>query len=191
MKEIPNNHPYWFIADILRNNPLVATLNFSHYRYIPQSIVDERKTITIARDSFLSPNWMSEFISNTPSERELSLHSNMTLYSGIELHLPMVDMSTASRAHLGKLQALIEHTGFGQFEWFSSGRSFHGYGRSLLPQEDWVKLMGALLLSNQKGMVPIVDPRWIGHRLLGGFSALRWTKNTMYYVDFPTYVLPY
>ena len=108
------------------------------------------------------------------------------LRNGTTAHIPMADMATNAKAPLIKLQTLLEHTGFGGFKWYSSGRSFHGYGDRLLSDSDWIRLMGALLLSNQRGMNPIVDPRWIGHRLLAGYSTLRWTKNTKHYIDYPS-----
>ena len=32
----------------------------------------------------------------------------------------------------------------------------------------------------------IVDSRWIGHRLIGGYSSLRWTNNTGMYRSEPS-----
>jgi hypothetical protein len=170
--------------------PAVTGLCFSHYQYVPQSIMDDRHVFHVSRDEFLSETWIENLLRSTPPGRELALHSKLWMNHQHEVHIPMVDLSTTARAHLLKLQALVEHTGFGQFTWFASGRSFHGYGNRFLNHEYWVKLMGALLLSNQKGMMPTVDPRWIGHRLLGGYSALRWTKNTAHYVNTPTLLAP-
>lgn len=45
--------------------------------------------------------------------------------------------------------------------------------------------MGKLFLATQVGVPPTVDPRWVGHRLIAGYAALRWTKNTPHYVDTP------
>lgn len=69
--------------------------------------------------------------------------------------------------------------------WYESGRSFHGYGTTLISNEEWIQLMGRLLLVNQPQQHPIVDSRWIGHRLIAGYSALRWTKNTDDYIQVP------
>lgn len=186
-----NTHPYWNVRDLIAQATGVTQVHFSYYKYVPQSILDERHRFQIPRDYFLSGEYIQWLIDSTPSNRELSIHSTVTLAGGEERHIPMADMSTGARAHLPKLEALIEHTGFGEFEWFASGRSFHGYGKRLLEHDEWVKLMGALLLANQRGMPPIVDSRWIGHRLLAGYSALRWTKNTHHYVGSPTALLKF
>jgi hypothetical protein len=167
------------------SNPSVAGLEFSHYLYTPQSIADHRYTFELSREQFVAPAIVERVIASTPPEYELAMHSKVRLWNGGTLHIPMVDMSTSAKAHLPKLQNFIENVGFGAFVWYSSGRSFHGYGNRLLNQEEWVGLMGTLLLSNQKGMMPTVDPRWIGHRLLAGYSALRWSKNTFYYLNTP------
>ncbi|MHB1292207.1 MAG: primase 1D-like protein [Sulfuricella sp.] len=37
-------------------------------------------------------------------------------------------------------------------------------------------------------MSPTVDPRWVGHRLISGYAALRWTKNTEQYLNTPTLI---
>jgi hypothetical protein len=187
---IIETHPYWHVAKLVSLHPQLTNLCFSHYHYVPQSIVDDRDILYVTREQFLSENWMEHLLRSTPTDKELALHSKVWVGHKTQLHIPMVDLSTTARAHLVKLQTLIEHTGFGEFAWYSSGRSFHGYGNKLLNSEYWIKLMGALLLSNQKGMMPTVDPRWIGHRLLGGYSALRWTKNTPHYVNFPTLLPP-
>lgn len=187
MRLLPS-HPYWHLAKLIRNYEGISSLYFSHYRYTPQSIVDERHTFLVDTSQFLNEGWINYLLESTPRDRELAIHSSVLFRDGSVMHIPMADMSTTSKAHLIKLEALLEHTGFGNFEWYASGRSFHGYGDRLLNDSDWTRLMGALLLANQRGMTPVVDPRWIGHRLLAGYSALRWTKNTSHYVDYPANV---
>jgi len=104
---------------------------------------------------------------------------------GRRLHLVMVDMSTSARAHLEKLRGFLGDNFFQRIAWYASGRSFHGYGESLLEQDEWVQFMGLLLLANQPRLEATVDPRWIGHRLLAGYASLRWTCNTSHYLTLP------
>ena len=94
-------------------------------------------------------------------------------------------MSTGSGAQLEKVRPVLGESVFFDFDWYKSGRSYHGYGRSLLTHNDWIKQMGKLLLVNQIGVPPTVDPRWVGHRLIAGYASLRWTKNTPQYLDYP------
>ena len=123
---------------------------------------------------------------SVPSGQELAIHSDMLLANGHRKHLVMVDMSTSAKAHLEKLRQFLGEEFFRQITWFDSGRSFHGYGDSLLTEGNWTRFMGLLLLANQPRLEPTVDPRWIGHRLMAGYAALRWTKNTEHYLGLPT-----
>ncbi|NEX60635.1 hypothetical protein G3574_06065 [Noviherbaspirillum sp. 17J57-3] len=68
---------------------------------------------------------------------------------------------------------------------FSSGRSLHGYGINPLTPEEWIRFMGLLLLANHPSKPTVVDTRWVGHRLLAGYAALRWSRNTSHYLQLP------
>jgi hypothetical protein len=128
---------------------------------------------------------IKNLIGSTPPGKELSLHSSIEIDSGETLHIPMIDMSTGSLAQLEKVRPLLGDILFSTFSWFKSGRSYHGYGGTLIDQKEWTSQMGKLLLVNQIGMPPTVDPRWVGHRLIAGYSSLRWTNNTSHYIDTP------
>lgn len=154
----------------------------SYYTYEPQSVGDSRQTWQIASQAFFDDSQVEHILSSTPKGHELAIHSDVSLASGERKHLVMVDMSTSSRAHLDKLRVFLGDHFFQQIAWFTSGRSFHGYGEKLLSEGEWVQFMGLLLLANKPKLEPTVDPRWIGHRLLAGYSALRWTRNTSHYL---------
>lgn len=187
---ISRDHPYWHIRTLLMMQPAITGLTISYYRYLPQTVEDQRVQIPLSREEFLSETHMATLLASAGQQQEVALHSVVTLQSGAQRHIPMVDMSTAAKAQLGKLAAFVDPVQFGELVWFNSGRSFHGYGTKLLSHDEWIRLMGALLLSNQKDLKPIVDPRWIGHRLLAGYAALRWTKNTDYYLCLPSRLIP-
>lgn len=48
--------------------------------------------------------------------------------------------------------------------------------------------MGHLLLINPRNGAEVVDTRWVGHRLIGGFGSLRWSNNSGQYLGLPTRV---
>jgi len=73
-------------------------------------------------------------------------------------------------------------------EFFSSGRSFHGYSTYLLGPKDWREFNGRLLLVNNNTIGNVIDSRWIGHRMIAGYSSLRWSKNTEIHSQTPTRV---
>lgn len=163
----------------------IAELRFSYYEYIPQSLIDERKVFCVSKSDFLDEGVICSLIDCVPPGKELSFHSLVTLDSGVLAHIPMVDMSTGSAAQLAKLRPYLGDDIYQYFTWYKSGRSYHGYGSILISYDAWAAQMGRLLLANQIGTPPTVDPRWVGHRLIAGYSALRWTKNTAHYIEIP------
>ena len=179
-------HPYWNVRSIVENNPQVVGVSMSYYCYCPQTVADSRVILNLSSAQFLDLQHVENIIAETPPENELAMHSNVKLAAGDDQHLVMIDMSTGAKAHLEKLRAYLGDEFFQQISWFTSGRSFHGYGDDLLGDSDWRKFMGLLLLANKPRIEPTVDPRWIGHRLLAGYSALRWTKNTSNYLAIPS-----
>lgn len=187
--QLAENHPYWHLKSVVDREPNVKNLTLSYYFYRKQSLIDERTLIHISRDMFLDFNYMEQLIFNCPLNQDLAIHSLVECQDELNRHIPMADMSTGSKAHLKKLKAFFDEETFYEFVWFDSGRSFHGYGSRLVSHEQWIKYMGQLLLSNQKDLKPTVDPRWIGHRLIAGYSALRWTCNTDNYIHLPTRII--
>jgi hypothetical protein len=185
-KTILKSHPYWHVRAIVEKRSEIALLSLSYYTYKPQTVSDTRLTWQITATEFCDASHIQQVLAETPEGQELAIHSDVTLSSGARHHLVMVDMSTSARAHLDKLRAFLGDHFFQQMAWFSSGRSFHGYGEDLFSELEWVKFMGLLLLSNRARLEPTVDPRWIGHRLLAGYSALRWTRNTSHYLVEPS-----
>jgi hypothetical protein len=190
MTELAINHPYWHTRDIINDEPSVDFVNLSFYIYRPHSTIDERSTYPIARTDFLEPSRVLEFIDSCPKDRDVAFQSNITCHDGSIRHIPMVDMATGARAHLEKLKLSLGEETYYEFVWFESGRSFHGYGSRLVNHDEWISHMGRLLLGNQKDLKPTVDPRWIGHRLIAGYSALRWSKNTHHYLKMPQKIFP-
>jgi len=162
-------------------------LHFSYYYYVPRSVVDQRTVFSLPAAS-LNSETLARLILDAPANSELALHSLVQIGSDIG-HIPMIDLATSARAHLDKLRSVMPNEIFDQMVWFSSGRSFHGYGRRLLTPGGWQEFMGRLLLANPPMVNPIVDPRWVGHRLVAGYSALRWTKNTPHYITYPEIVI--
>lgn len=185
MSVLYGEHPYWRLRSIVERDQDIELFNFSYYTYIPQSLQDCRKVFSISRVEFLQEEIVGEIIFQTPLGQELALHSTIFHKERGVVHLPMVDMSTGSSAQLEKVKPILGEEIFNSFDWYRSGRSYHGYGRYLMSHDEWIVQMGKLLLVNKIGVPPTVDPRWVGHRLIAGYAALRWTKNTAYYVDSP------
>lgn len=184
------SHPYWHLESILREESSVATVHLSYYLYRPQSLLDQRTVFQIRRTDFLNPAYFEQFLSQCPAGYETAFHSLVTCRDENQRHLPMVDMATEELSDLSEVNAFVQDNSFHGFVWFESGRSFHGYGTRLVTYQQWIELMGKLLLCNGRRTDPVVDPRWVGHRLLGGYAALRWTRNTPQYLSIPRRLQP-
>jgi hypothetical protein len=99
----------------------------------------------------------------------LALSSNLTLASGQELHIPMLDFRVAVCEENQEL-LLQQLKTIGVSGWlFDSGRSYHFLGRDLLDgRAEFCAFLGRALL-----FAPIVDGRWVAHQLIEGACALR------------------
>jgi hypothetical protein len=177
------SHPILLVQRMKKIYGEDLVLTFSRYRYFPQSLVDIRESFCL-RSSEVTELWLESTLESLGPGLELAFHSNVATPSGI-MHIPMVDFATKGRAQLDKLRNFLGSEVAGEMLWFDSGRSFHGYGLKLIPDRDWTAFMGRLLLSNQPNVPPLIDPRWVGHRLIAGYSALRWSGNTDHYLHVP------
>lgn len=179
-------HPRIIVQSIINEYGSDLVFEFSHYLYKPQTIVDQRKLFTIDGKTLSNETYVDRMLKNVPEGMELSLNSRVYLPNGTFKQIPMIDLSAPAAGILGRVIGVLPIEVADSMLWFESGRSHHGYGRYLIDHAEWIQLMGRLLLANLPNMPPIVDPRWIGHRLIAGYSALRWTRNTEYYIQEPS-----
>jgi hypothetical protein len=99
----------------------------------------------------------------------LALSSKVQLKTGGFAHIPMMDFRCApspkNKAVVKRaLKAMGEDAGL----LIDSGRSYHFYGVRLLSQDLWIRFLALGILFN-----PIVDARYIAHRLADGACRLR------------------
>ena len=177
-------HPSLVIQEIVKQYGTDFNFEFSHYVYVPRTIKDERNTFVIPAQE-LTQIKLEELCASTPIGTELALHSRVLFLDGTVKHIPMVDLAARSTGIIRLVIDVLPVELLDSMIWFESGRSFHGYGTVLISEKDWIKLMGRFLLVNQPQLPPVVDPRWVGHRLISGYSALRWTRNTSHYLQVP------
>lgn len=178
-----DTHPLLVVERLRAEYGDGASCTFSVYEYQPQSILDKRRMFDVPISEVTRP-WLEATLAALPTGTELALHSS-TVVDEETLHIPMVDFATRSRAQLPKLNDYLGRKVADNMLWFDSGRSFHGYGVTLVTANEWRQLMGRLLLANQPNLLPLIDPRWVGHRLIAGYSALRWSCNTSQYIQAP------
>ena len=182
---IDENHPYFFISKQKRF--LDSKLNFSKYIYRPDSLIDERKHFSI-KGNRLSLDAINEAIRSLEPYEELAMHSTVVINKRT-YHIPMIDFALKEELDsksIQRLQIFIGKPILQNMSFFRSGRSFHAYAHKLLEPKEWIKFMGGLLLVNKANEPDIIDTRWVGHRLVGGYSSLRWSCNTPHYKSMPS-----
>ena len=88
--------------------------------------------------------------------------------SGSKLHIPLIDMD----APIGEESVDIMSSTIKNMDVpaaiVESGRSYHIYILGTLTKDDWSSMMGRMLL-----LMPLVDVRYIAHRLIDGYGAIR------------------
>jgi hypothetical protein len=177
-------HPYFFLANLF--NKAGAIFHLSKYIYTADSIIDEREFIKVSAKEF-TLEWLESTLQSLEKDQELALHSQVFM-NGRMLHIPMIDFaleSSISPVTLSRMRYFIPNRVMLNLALFESGRSFHAYSTTLISPKQWIDFMGRLLLINERGSQEIIDTRWIGHRLVGGFSSLRWSNNTGLYLRMP------
>jgi hypothetical protein len=180
---IQESHPYFFLEPLFSRQD--AVFQFSRYVYTPDSVFDERDTFDVSGPD-VTVGWLDEQIDSLSARQELAIHSKVVI-AGRSMHIPMLDFSTSTiqGTHLRRLRALLPERVFRNAAFFSSGRSFHLYSVHLSTPKEWMELLGRALLVNLPGVTPIVDTRWVGHRLLAGYCSLRVSNNSRLYEAMP------
>ena len=180
------DHPIHTVAPYL--NQENTTTFFSFYRYIPDSPLDERRIVEFQ----CGKNGVDRAITlskQTLLGEEFCMHS-LLIIEGQRFHIPMLDLSCKDLDdyHISRMAKYLDEELFGPFKFFHSGRSFHAYGSTLIREQDWSYFLGSALLVNELLKEPIVDTRWIGHRLRSGYASLRWTANCHHSLQTPVLV---
>jgi len=180
---INKDHPYYFIEK-LREKKNVA-FQFSKYIYKPDSLFDEREYLDIGSNEF-SERKVIQLIESLNSDQELAIHSKLSV-NGRTLHIPMVDFAMEGPLTFDtiyRLKQFLPKNVISNMAFYDSGRSLHAYSTTLISPKEWIEFMGRLLLVNKIDL-EIIDNRWIGHRLLGGYSSLRWSNSSGQYLSEP------
>lgn len=178
-------HPFHFIQQLFLRGE--ATFSFSKYIYTPDLLFDEREFLSFSGEE-LTEMRINQEIASLRSDQELALHSNVRI-KGKNFHIPMIDFSTektVNREMFERMSLYLPKTLMLNMAVYSTGRSFHAYSTTLLTPKGWFDFMGRLLLINPRNQPDIVDSRWIGHRLIGGFGSLRWSNNSGMYLGLPS-----
>ena len=184
---IKSDHPYFVVEEIIRRYGTQIKFEFGKYIYQENTIEDYREYIFITAKE-TNKERIENMIRSLSPDFELALHSRVHLESEF-LHIPMIDFYGSLSSHDWLLiKQIIPDNIMKEIKIFESGSSYHAYSTILISHEEWIKFMGTILLLNTPDKKPIIDTRWVGHRLRGGFSSLRWSCNTLKYEKIPNLI---
>jgi hypothetical protein len=171
-------HPIDFMESLLAEEGRIGEVQFSIYRYHPQSVIDDCTThrVPVAR---LRATY-DQLADGLDEQQDIAFDSLVGLRTktGGKRHFALLDFQTTDAERVNRVaESLVLERRPPRAALVHSGRSFHLYMGELLSHADWVRFMGRILLLNTRDAPPTVDARWVGHRLMAGYSALRWSAK--------------
>lgn len=190
------------IRNILLANSMIAQLEFGIYhpslihfneragtkRRDPFEATEHSKAknyFKLKRDELLGDGRLENRIRNLLPGQALQLLS-LTYIKQLRsrIHMPMIDLEISPLEEnldfaVNSVKALRQAHG----ALLMSGGSYHYYGYELMTQAEWETFMHRSLLLDD-----VADRRWVGHRLLDGFSNLRISPKQGKY-DYLPYVV--
>jgi hypothetical protein len=186
---IVKEHPLFVIENIIARHGAGLTFTYSRYEVAQPGLqaTAPRSPVLKVRARDITPDWVIDRFSELKSNEEIAWHSWVER-EGAGFHIPMIDLvNSPSSSRLRKLSQILvtELSLDGDFVFFETGHSFHGYFPGLIPEPTWLKFLGQLLVLEEHDWSHIIDTRWVGHALARGFSALRWSNNTNRYMAMP------
>ncbi len=119
------------------------------------------------------PTWLNQTLASIPPTEGISIASKCVTANGEIRHIPLMDFACPpTTVYEQFIVDALQHIGYKKGILVRSGKSFHFYGLELITGEQWQQFISyAILLS------PFTDVRYIGHRLISGYSLLRIEKT--------------
>lgn len=186
---IVQGHPCLVLEEIEARHGANLVFTYSRYQVAQPGLqaAAPRSPVLHVSVRDVTADWLIDRFAELGPNEELAWHSWVEC-NGAGFHIPMIDFANRpSHSVLCDLGGMLA-TEMGlssRLILFETGQSFHGYFPDLIPASDWPKYLGHLILLNEYDFPPVTDARWIGHSLVRGFSALRWSQNTSRYRAMP------
>jgi len=174
---VTENHPIEVVKKLADEYGDDITLQFGIYVYTPQTVADQRRICEVHFHRIKT--WFTGARQSLQPREEIALQSIVRIgRNESRRHLAMIDFHESATLHdLKETIDKLRDFGLNEFFAYDSGRSFHLYCLPLIQEEEVSRFFGRLLLLNEPKRHPTIDSRWIGHRLISGYAALRWTSN--------------
>jgi len=108
--------------------------------------------------------------------RVISISSRVLCDDGRYRHIAMMNLHPERELTIDNVVTMLKKiTGNMPGYLLRSGRYYHFYGIALLEEEEWVRFLAQFLMPTI-----IVSPRYIGHSLHRGYTALRLSTDPEY-----------
>lgn len=188
---IAQGHPCALLEQIVARHGADLIFTYSRYEVAPPGLqaVAPRSAVLRVPACDVNLNWIAHRFAELGPREEMAWHSWVEC-RGVGFHIPMIDFvgrpDRSVLCHVGPMLS-VEMSLTGNLVLFDTGRSFHGYFSDLIPERVWPKYLGQLLLLNEHDRSAVIDTRWVGHALMRGFAALRWSHNTDRYEAMPSF----
>lgn len=120
---------------------------------------------------------INKIIGALNKETVLGIASKVKLNSQESIvHIPLMDFKCEiSSQNLDKIKEFLRKVDQ-EGVILETKRSYHFYGFKLITTEEWYRFLGRCLLFSD-----FTDSRYVGHRLIAGFSVLRISENITRY----------
>ncbi len=146
--------------------------------FVKEALLHETRNYVnlLKREDVLGKEAVEKELAALAPDCRLSVHSYTVMSTSPRfLHIPLVDFKPPpTKKNLKAIHEAMQAVSQKSGAILISGESYHYYGFELMEQHDWLKFMSHLLLLNDPvTKETLVDSRWVAHRLIDGFGALR------------------
>lgn len=173
--------PYPGVAERLglrlqQSNAGELLVGASDRRVVAELLRHERRSFQRATRSVSRRTVISGSLPRPSDGRVLAISSRVQLRGRAACaHIPMMDFAVeCSEVAQFRVVESVRGLGFSRGVVLASGRSYHFYGMDLLSGAGWLSFMHRSLL-----LAPLVDVRYVAHRLLERRGILRLTASVV------------
>jgi hypothetical protein len=162
--------PFWDALLSMEMKSGVLPKEYVELAILHDSHPDER-SIELAREE-VSGEKLSAMIAEAGTKYGIAMSSRVRLRNDEWAHIPMLDFRCeVSERNRDVVKWALAALGQRAGAIVDSGRSFHFYGFNLLKVPEWIRFVSLASLFS-----PVVDGRYLAHRLADGACRLRITE---------------
>jgi hypothetical protein len=178
-KDLIGASPIDVLSRIVQLNPEIESVNLWKYSYVPLQ-TEERGDgqVWLTKDEVLENARIHELVGALTDTEQLAIGSKVKMALGKIQHIPLMDFNVSKSPENTKLVIKrLKYIGFEHGWILETEKSYHYWGISLIPDEEWADFMGRSLLTSivhdRANIQLIADTRYIGHSLRRGCNTIR------------------